>query len=387
LEISTIEKKADIAQFEVFPWNRNLETGHAAIDRQHQALVRLLNDLANTLINDEPIVINQAFNALAAYANQHFEMEEAIWTESFDNDAWLNNHRRSHASFLPQINKIKKQDARTPLAEVVEQIIKFLIRWLAFHIIDSDKRMAIVVEGISSGLPLSEAKAVADEKMSGSMRVLIDTILNMYDDLSSKTLDLMRERKARIEAEEKLRQANKKLEELAVTDQLTGLYNRRFFNKVFREEILKAKRGGHPLTYMVIDIDFFKHYNDQYGHLAGDDVLKKVGKCLADVCRRSSDLAFRLGGEEFGILAFGLDNQQAIRFAEIIRISVADLTLCINHSPSNIQVTISVGLVCKVPALGDTLEDYFSIADNRLYMAKAGGRNRVQASDIDSQLG
>lgn len=367
--------------FEVFPWNRNFETGHAVIDRQHRKLVDLLNALAKTLINNEPIHINRAFDELAAYADQHFDTEDAIWLESFGDDAWLKAHRKSHASFMPKVLEMKQQEVRKPLPEVVEEIIKFLIRWLAFHIIDNDKRMALVVEGLASGSRLDKAKADADEKMSGSMRVLIDTILNMYDDLSSKAIDLMRERRARIEAERRLKQANKKLEELAVTDQLTALYNRRFFNTVFPTELQRAKREELPLTYMLIDIDFFKHYNDTYGHLAGDAALKQVGKCLAGACRRSSDMAFRLGGEEFGILASGLDEQQATQFAEIIREEIAGLNISHDHSAEHPQITISLGLVCKVPAPGDNPEDFFTMADRRLYLAKAKGRNRVEASD------
>ena len=124
--------------FEVFPWNRNFETGHAVIDRQHRKLVDLLNALAKTLINNEPIHINRAFDELAAYADQHFDTEDAIWLESFGDDAWLKAHRKSHASFMPKVLEMKQQEVRKPLPEVVEEIIKFLIRWLAFHIIDND---------------------------------------------------------------------------------------------------------------------------------------------------------------------------------------------------------------------------------------------------------
>lgn len=376
-----IKTDIGIDQFEVFPWNKNFETGHAEIDAQHKKLVELLNQLAKTLIGNEKPIVNAAFDALAAYANAHFDKEEEIWLEYFNDDSWLHSHQMNHASFLPRVIELKDQEGTKSLTDVVEHIINFLIRWLAFHIIDNDKRMALVVQAVKKGLPLDEAKLHADKKMSGSMRLLIETILNMYDGLSNRAIELMRERRARIKAEERLREANKKLEQLSRTDQLTGLYNRRYFSTVFLDELKRARRHGITLTYMMIDIDYFKTYNDNYGHLAGDEALKQVGKCLTGLCRRSSDQAFRIGGEEFGLLSSGLDEGQAEAFAHIVRSEVEALK--IEHNGSDVMpcITVSIGVATKVPGPEDTLNDYFKLADNRLYIAKNQGRNRVISQD------
>lgn len=380
-ENKKLSAKTDLDHFEVFPWNRNFETGHAVIDEQHQILVTLLNKLAKTLVANQVKEVNTAFDALAEYANMHFDHEESIWADHFRDDAWLTSHQMSHAAFLPKVIEIKSRETDKSLADVVEHIIKFLIRWLAFHIIDSDKRMAIALDEINRGKSLEEAKAAAEKKMSGSMRVLIETILAMYDGLSSRALELMRERHARIKAEEKLKEANRRLAELSVTDQLTGLYNRRYFDKVFNTEIRRARREQRRLTYILIDIDYFKRFNDTYGHLAGDTALEKIGKTLLDACRRPGDLVFRLGGEEFGILATHLADSDPDAFGEIIRSGVEALQIPHSRSDAGRFMTVSAGLVNRVPGPEDTVEKLAGLADKRLYRAKAQGRNRVVTSD------
>jgi len=290
------------------------------------------------------------------------------------------SHQEVHATFLPKVLEIKEQEAGKPLGDIVEKIIKFLIRWLAFHIIDVDKRMAMVIRAVQSGSSLEDAKILADKKMSGSMRVLIETILNMYDGLSSRAIDLMRERSARIKAEESLKKANERLKELSITDQLTGLYNRRYFNTVFQTEMRRARREKRPLTYILMDIDFFKSFNDNYGHPEGDTALERVGGRLIEACRRPSDYAFRIGGEEFVVLATNMSGKNAGAFGEILRASIEGLKIPHNYSTVNKHMTISVGVVNKIPSLDDTLENFAKIADVRLYKAKELGRNRVIAS-------
>ncbi len=375
------QESADIDHFEVFPWNDNFETGHEIIDEQHRKLVHLLNKLATTLVNDEFLVVNSAFEELANYANIHFNEEEGIWSEYFGDDSWFSSHQLNHASFLPKILELKEQHAGKPLSNVVEQIIKFLIRWLAFHIIDNDKRMAMVIEAMESGASLEKAKILADKKMSGSMRVLTEAVLTMYDGLSSRTLELLRERNARKIAEKNLKEANKKLEKLSITDQLTGLYNRRYLASVFENESRRALRNKSLLTYYLIDIDFFKSFNDNYGHLAGDDALKQVASHMKYISRRSSDFTFRIGGEEFGILSTNRTFDEASMFGEIIRNSIQELKILHEHSEVSTYVTVSIGGVCKVPSPESTLDEYVGIADKRLYNAKSSGRNRVVISD------
>ncbi|WP_419797087.1 MAG: GGDEF domain-containing protein [Terasakiella sp.] len=374
------KSKNKLDNFEVFPWNKNFETGIEAIDEQHKKLVDLLNKLANSLVREDMSKVNDAFAELADYAHYHFEQEEAIWSNSLGDDSWLVSHQLSHSSFLPRVLELKGIDGNRPSQDVVEAVVKFLIRWLAFHIIDDDKRLALVVIAMESGSTLEEAKVLADRKMNGSFRILIETVLKMYDGLSTRTLDLMRERRARMIAEQELREVNRRLEELSVTDQLTGLYNRRHFERVLDREMKRARRENKAVTLYMLDIDYFKSLNDHYGHSGGDVALKTVGQKLFEICRRPSDYAFRVGGEEFAVISREHDEDDDLIFAELIRRAIETLAIPNVKSKVSDYLTVSVGGYAKVPAKQDTMDTYMKEADARLYRAKNAGRNIVVAN-------
>lgn len=199
--------------FNIFPWNKNFETGIPLIDEQHKKLIDLLNELGSHLIANDKIELTRIFEELAAYADYHFKTEESIWGPYFKDDDWFIEHQKTHGSFLPEALKIKETDGK-PFEHVVEDIIKFLIHWLAYHILDSDKRMAIVLQQIDSGQSLEQAKKTSNKEMSDSVKMLIDTVLSMYDSLSTRTLDLMREIEDRKQAEDALRKSTEELNEL-----------------------------------------------------------------------------------------------------------------------------------------------------------------------------
>ncbi|MCG6938342.1 MAG: diguanylate cyclase [Gammaproteobacteria bacterium] len=369
-----------IDEFEILPWNDNFNTGHEIIDEQHRTLVNLFNKLGRTLIEQKPADVISATDELANYANVQFANEEAIWLKYFDDDSWLKAHQYNHAAFIPKIKDLKEKNAGRPLSVIAEDIMKFLLRWLAFHIIEEDKRMAIAIDAVKSGASIEEAKIIANNEMSTSLHYLIETILNMYDDLSSRAIVLLRERNAGIRAEAQLKEANRKLAELSNTDQLTGLYNRRYLDVVFDRESRRALRDHSMLTYYMIDVDHFKNYNDNYGHPAGDMILEQVAACLKKTSRRPHDYVFRVGGEEFGILTTFQSEADANTFAEIIRKSIEDLNIPHEYSEVNIHITISIGGHCCTPAIDCKFKDYMEIADRRLYIAKTHGRNRVVMS-------
>ncbi|MDV7341106.1 bacteriohemerythrin [Terasakiella sp. A23] len=366
-------------KFEVFPWNDNFNTGHKEIDEQHRKLVSLLNELATTLINNQTMDVSKAFDDLAKYADFHFAAEEEIWRKFFDDDSWLHSHQLTHSSFLPKVLEIQKNGKDKPLHDLIEEIIQFLIRWLIFHIIDDDKRLAIVVESMEKGHDLIKAKQIADRKMNGSVRVLIDAVLTMYDGLSNRTLGLLRERKARMEAEEKLREANEKLEKLSYIDQLTQLYNRRHFDDIFARELKRARRKKTMLTLMMLDVDYFKRLNDKYGHPEGDVALKKVAQEIKRCCKRASDFCFRIGGEEFAILTNSSNSEEQVRLAETIRQNIENLQIPNEDSDVSDFATVTIGLVSVIPDQDTTEDGMMKIADGRLYAAKRNKRNTVLA--------
>lgn len=172
--------------------------------------------------------------------------------------------------------------------------------------------------------------------------------------------------------------AKKRIEEIAIHDELTRLYNRRYFNQIFEQECNRAKRSTSNFLFMMLDVDHFKSYNDNYGHQDGDRVLQEIGKTLNNHTKRSGEYAFRLGGEEFGIIAQNRSKDEAIAFAQQIRKAVE--LLKIEHTANdNIgYVTISVGLFFRELHREDTLNDIYKKCDDLLYKAKDSGRNRVE---------
>lgn len=364
-------------EFEIFPWNDNFNTGIKQIDEQHQVIVSLLNKLANHLTQDEELEIENTFNELAKYADFHFKCEEAIWKNHITNKELIDSHEHSHNSFLPEVLAIKENNQDKSYTEVIEEILLFLIRWLAFHIVDEDKRLALIIESLNSGKELSEAMYVTDDIMSNAMRELITTVLTMYDSLSLKTINLLRERKARIRAEKELQGINKKLEELAITDQLTQLYNRRHFDDMFEREIKKSQRNKSVISILLIDIDYFKKINDTYGHLYGDKVLCNVANCLKAVFKRPNDCVFRVGGEEFTVLITNENLDCVLSIIQILQQSIAELNIENKGSLVSEFLTISGGLVSKIPSQDDTMDSLMKQADEKLYDAKASGRNKV----------
>ena len=173
----------------------------------------------------------------------------------------------------------------------------------------------------------------------------------------------------------------KRIEEISIHDELTKLYNRRHFNKVLHDELNRAKRDKKLLSFMMIDVDNFKLYNDNYGHQEGDNVLFEIANVLNSYCKRAGDFAFRLGGEEFGILFSELTKEESKIYADAIRKAVEDLK--IPHEKNSISsfVTISVGLLSISPKEKITEDEIYKKADNLLYKAKESGRNRVCAQE------
>ena len=168
-----------------------------------------------------------------------------------------------------------------------------------------------------------------------------------------------------------LEAANKQLAALSMTDSLTGIANRRCFDDILIKEMQRAARNGEMLAVMMIDVDFFKSYNDYYGHQDGDICLRRVAEVLHSQVRRATELVARYGGEEFVMLVPDTDNERALLMAETIRRTVADLALPHAQSPLvERYITISVGLVVMVPDARYTPSSFIRMADQAMYQAK-----------------
>lgn len=182
------------------------------------------------------------------------------------------------------------------------------------------------------------------------------------------------------ERNDQLTRANALLEKLSSEDALTGLANRRAFDLRLEAEWARARRGGEPLSLLMMDIDFFKRYNDHYGHPAGDVCLQRVAAVLDAHARRPADLVARVGGEEFAVLLPGAGTAAAVQLAERMRQAVAAAEIPHAASGAAGHVTASFGVASLVPDGGQPPQALLAAADAALYRAKEEGRNRVVAS-------
>ena len=183
-------------------------------------------------------------------------------------------------------------------------------------------------------------------------------------------------RRRLVELTEELHLANQRLNEMVEMDPLTGLVNRRGFDRILHSEILAARRDGVPLTLMLCDLDHFKRYNDTLGHVQGDACLKEVGRVLHDVCMRPRDVASRYGGEEFALILPNTPRSGAMTFARALGKLLKARAIAHPGSPNGETLTLSGGITTCVPDDGTSAETMLMRADEALYAAKAQGRDR-----------
>lgn len=185
---------------------------------------------------------------------------------------------------------------------------------------------------------------------------------------------------------EKLKKTNRQLEFLSISDSLTGLSNRRFFDETLEVEWRASQRGNYELSLIFLDIDSFKPYNDNYGHQAGDMCLREIGTIILETIKRPRDLAARYGGEEFVVLLPKTSRHDAVRIAEKIRESVEWLAIEHNYSKVSEYVTVSIGVATMSPSQEFKPSELLKLADAGMYEAKENGRNRVCFYEGEKQV-
>jgi diguanylate cyclase (GGDEF)-like protein len=207
----------------------------------------------------------------------------------------------------------------------------------------------------------------------------ITVLSQKFNEMAGIVLKHHEELEALVAARTKaLKEANLKLEALSLTDVLTGLANRRRLDEVLGSELRRAIRSSQYLAIIMLDVDFFKKYNDYYGHQAGDDCLRKVANALQACCQRAGDLVARYGGEEFVLIVADADIAGTMILAETLRESIEALRL--PHCGSEFgYVTVSIGVAVQQPAQDHTAGLILGSADRAMYRAKLLGRNRVVA--------
>jgi len=181
----------------------------------------------------------------------------------------------------------------------------------------------------------------------------------------------------RVQELSELRADNYRLENLSFCDGLTGISNRRQFDQFLEISFKSSIRSGKPLSLIMADIDYFKAYNDNYGHLKGDECLIKVAKTMVSTVKRPLDLVARFGGEEFAVILSETDLNGARLIAEEIRKSIEALALTHEYSSVSPNITISLGITTITPSNLYSMEELIDKADKALYKAKSKGRNTI----------
>lgn len=231
----------------------------------------------------------------------------------------------------------------------------------------------IVDGGSASGRLSGYWPTIQTSTFSAALLVATDVVFGLFFIYPQIRTQVREEVKLR-EMTQTLSRRSETLEQAALTDALTGMQNRRYFDDALREYLDEFGRIGKPVGLMVLDLDHFKAVNDTHGHDVGDEVLRSVAYCLREFTRYH-DVVARLGGEEFAIVVPNLDEESLRKFAERIRKAIADLE--IKAGDVRLRVTTSIGL-----AIWDGSEApdaFYRKADKMLYQAKQEGRNRVCA--------
>ena len=357
----------------------------------NQLLTNLSSKLITASINELDGIIDQALAALGAFC----DVDRCYIFEFSDNaESMSNTHEWVAAGVTPFIDELQNMPTSS---------LPFFKRYIFNGMFKVDNVEMLPEEAAAE-------KIVFDEQRIFSVlcvRIMVDEIIygfigcdiigspyswNAFDieylrrigEMLGNTLQSLHNRKALQKAQAELLEANKQLERLANIDGLSGIANRRLFDSTLLRDVERCNEQGLALSLLLIDVDFFKQFNDAYGHVAGDEALKKIADTLTNSCVGSDDLVARYGGEEFAVIlpSTGLDELHAIA-ARIIR-NVKFLDIYHKASDYDSKLTVSIGMACWDPSspsqdsLSQSNEKALWLvrhADEALYRAKASGRN------------
>ncbi|HEY8537409.1 MAG TPA: diguanylate cyclase [Steroidobacteraceae bacterium] len=183
-----------------------------------------------------------------------------------------------------------------------------------------------------------------------------------------------------------LEMTNQRLKRLVAVDALTGIANRRHFDRALQRELRRTRREQQPLSLVFLDLDEFKRFNDTYGHARGDEVLRSVARTLDETFRRGGDLVARYGGEEFAVILPGVDGRRASLYAERLRRRIWRLGIAYGASNVADRVTISGGVATVAPSHVVSAETLLLAADRALYRAKCLGKNRIVTTVVEGDV-
>lgn len=377
---------------DTFVWDRNFITGLPDVDRQHHELVDLFNELNRSLFhgNDAGAAeLEAVFQRLLAYAAKHFTDEEALMVDMGLDARHQHAHRQLHRQFVEQVRSMWA--VRHTLRQPAETIMGFLTSWLGLHILGIDQSMARQMGAIQAGAGAAQAFDQEVRDTDQGTQALLKMVGNLYHVLAQQNNDLIaanRQLEDRVAARtrdlaaanDQLQVVNQQLQVFSRTDGLLGIHNRAYFDERLLEEVARARRQAQPLGVLMMDVDFFKRYNDTYGHQAGDACLQAVARAVGGVVKRRTDFLARYGGEELVALLPNTQGTGAVLLAQ--RVLEAVRAAGLPHAASDVAqgITLSIGAASGLPALPGDAEagaHLLAQADAALYQAKHQGRNRV----------
>lgn len=372
-----------------FVWDRHFITGLERIDEQHQRLVDLVNRLGELLIaanstDDAPL--RSVFDELTDYAKYHFSEEERLMLDSGLESEYRERHQLHHAQFIEQLSSMR--NSQGTMSSPGEVLHGFLCAWLAFHMLGEDQQMARQIALIRAAESSNGAVDMARKPLDNSTGALLIALRNLYHVLSEQNRDLatanQRLEEHVAERTRELAHVNQMLTELNLglearsnTDGLLGIANRRFFDDRLAAEWRRAVRERQAVSLLMIDVDRFKHYNDTYGHQAGDLCLQSIAQAALSAVKRPTDLLARYGGDELMALLPNTDLNGATAMAQDIRKAISDRHIQRADSPVIEEVTVSIGVATMAPDQATGCAALIAASDHALYAAKEGGRNRV----------
>lgn len=367
----------------LFVWNKDFETNIPLVDEEHVHLVELINELILKISNQEALEmanISSVFNKLFDYTKYHFGDEERLMIESKLYPDFIREHAYNHKMFLQEVETLYNEflDSKD-YKKNLKDMIDFLINWLAFHILGQDKKMAKQMELMNQGYSAKQAFEMVDQiHESNETQPLVNALNNMLNTLSRRNKELLSLKKnLEQKVEERtteLMEANRHLEYLSTTDQLTELKNRRYAMDALNMLWHSTCKFTDSIAVLMIDLDHFKEVNDNYGHDCGDIVLKTVAVTLKDSLR-NDDIVCRLGGDEFLIICPHTSLQGATKVANNILKEIKKLNVSIDGGFWS--GSASIGVASSDPKT-QGVEDLIKRADDQVYKAKEAGKNCVK---------
>jgi hemerythrin len=365
------------SRLQTFHWDEHFLTGIAAVDEQHRALVDLINDFGRALL-DGSLSRGDCLAIVARlrdYTEYHFHEEEALMRDRGLYPAAREAHEEAHRAFVVEVERLERE-LPTMEEEEARALHDYLVHWLGYHILGIDQSMARQLAALAEGKDPEEAYKLECARDAGPLQPLLDAIVGLLHIVEDKNRELRRinaSLESQVESRTReLRRLSDAMHELAMQDQLTGLPNRRRAT----DFLDKHWSGVGPLTCLMIDLDHFKEVNDEQGHDAGDEVLRRVAREVR-ASFRTDDLVCRLGGDEFLVVCPDTTESEAYRLAETVRGAIEILQL----GSSRHRVTLSIGVAGRSERMGSPKE-LLRAADESLYSAKGAGRNAVSAAAI-----